>query len=552
MKVVIIGGVAGGASAAARLRRLDEFAEIVLLERGAFISFANCGLPYYIGGEIEDEDELLLQTPESFNARFNVDVRVFNEAVSIDRENKCVKVVNGVTGEEYTESYDKLVIATGAAPRIPDALKIDSDKVFTVRNVPDALAIRKRVEAKRGGSAVVVGAGFIGLETAENLKLAGLDVTVVEMMDQILPPFDFEMAAEALGFLKDLGIKVCLGSGVAKAQDTGDKVAVTLADGRELAADIVISAAGVMPESDIAKSAGLAVGERGHIIVNDRMCTADADIYAVGDAVLIENAVTGMPSGIPLAGPANRQGRIAADNIAGLGRAYAGAIGTSIVKIGKKTAAMTGINERTAKALNLNYGKSYTFSPNHAGYYPGSQGMSVKIIYEKGTGKLLGAQLVGGEGTDKRCDVCATLIKLGGTIKDMAEIDLSYAPPYGSAKDPVNMAGYVADNIEAGRMKPVFWDEVADLPRDGSVMLVDVRTEGEYKAGTLEGFINIPLDDIRDRIDEFDKSKKIYVTCRIGLRGYVAQRILEQRGFEVYNLAGGHRFMDVIAKALAD
>ena len=542
MKVVIVGGVAGGASAAARLRRLDESAEIIMFERGEFISFANCGLPYYIGGEITKKSALTLQTPQSFNARFNVDVRVNSEVTSIDPKAKTVTVRSKDRGE-YTESYDKLILSPGAAPIRPPMEGADNARVFTLRNIPDTIKIREYVEEEFPESAVVVGGGYIGVEMAENLKNAGLAVTIVELADHVIAPLDYDMACDVHRYLKEKGVGLILQNGVQAIKEEGGKLRLTLNNG-EIDTDMVIMAVGVRPDTVLAKEAGLELNKRGAIVVNEHMLTSDPDIYAVGDAVEVTDFVTGEKAYIPLAGPANKQGRIAADNICGIPTTYKNTQGSAVLKIFDMTVATTGVNERAAKAAGLDYDKVYTYSNSHASYYPGSTGMSIKTLYEKGTGKILGAQIVGFDGVDKRCDVLATAIRAGMTAKDLTELELCYAPPFGSAKDPVNMAGYVIENVRAGLVEQHHWDAVAELPADGSVILLDVRTPGEVrKQGLLRSdALHIPLDELRGRLGELDKGKKIYVNCYSGLRSYLACRILSQHGFQCSNLSGGWRF----------
>ena len=529
-KIIIVGGVAGGASAAARLRRLDEKAEIILFERDEHISFANCGLPYYIGGEITNPHELTIQTPESFHSQFNIDVRVFSEVISIDKKAKTVAVKNHKTGETYTESYDKLLLSPGATPIKPNIEGLDSDKVFTLRNIPDTFKIKNYVEANRPKSAAIVGGGFIGVEMAENLHAIGLEVTLIEMQDQIIAPLDFDMACDVHKYMKRKGITLALKNGVQSVNDSGDTLTVKLTDG-EVQADMLIMAIGVSPESGLARSAELDIGERGHIIVNNHMQTSDIDIFAVGDAV----------GPIPLAGPASKQGRVAADVIYGLDSQYIGTQGSSILKVFDMTIASTGINEKTAKRLGLDYDKSFTYSASHATYYPGATYMSIKTIFEKNTGRILGAQIVGFDGVDKRCDVFATAIYSKLTAFDLAKLELCYAPPYSSAKDPVNMAGFVIENILTGKAQHFHWHDVNDLPRDGSVTLLDTRSSTEFLSGTIDGFKNIPLHKLRDRLNELEKAKPVYIICQTGLRGYIAARILMQNGFAVYNLSGGYR-----------
>ena len=544
-KVVIIGGVAGGASAAARLRRLDENAHIVVVERGPYISFANCGLPYYLGGTIQDRAALTLQTPESFKARFNVDVRVFSEAVSIQPDNKTITIHNHNTGEEYEESYDSLILSMGADASMPPIPGIGSKKVFTVRNIPDTVAVKTYIEEHQAKKAVVAGGGFIGLEVAENLRGLGMDVTLVEMADQVIPSIDADMAAQVHGHMRQKGLHLLLGSALQKIEDTETGVSLTV-NGETIDADLLVMAIGVRPASEIAVKAGLPANAKGALIVNSAMETGVDGIYAVGDLIEITHFVTGEKGYIPLAGPANKQGRIAADNICGIPSRYTGTQGSSILKVFDLAVASTGITEKTAKALHLNYEKSFTFSANHATYYPGATNMSIKTIFEKDTGKILGVQIVGNDGVDKRCDVFATAIRAGMTAKDLTELELCYAPPFGSAKDPVNMAGYVIENIQNGIVKIFHWDQLQEISQDPNGFLLDVRNPMEYMAGTIPGFINIPLDSLRDRLDEIPKGKTIYVTCQIGLRGYIAARILEQKGYTVYNLSGGYRLYQTI------
>ena len=545
MKVVVVGGVAGGASAAARLRRLDESAEIIMFERGEYISFANCGLPYYIGGEITDRAALTLQTPQSFHSRFHVDVRINSEVTAIDPKAKQVTVRSKDRGE-YTESYDKLILSPGAAPIRPPMEGADNERVFTLRNIPDTYKIRGYVEEQHPKSAVVVGGGYIGVEMAENLKNAGVDVTIVELADHVIAPLDYDMACDVHRYLKEKGVGLILQNGVQSIREEDGALRLTLSDG-EIDTDLVIMAVGVRPDTALAKEAGLELNRRGAIVVDEHMLTSDPDIYAVGDAVEVTDFVTGEKAYIPLAGPANKQGRIAADNICGIPTTYKNTQGSAVLKIFDMTVATTGVNERAAKAAGLDYDKVYTFSNSHASYYPGSTGMSIKTLYEKGTGKILGAQIVGFDGVDKRCDVLATAIRAGMTAKDLTELELCYAPPFGSAKDPVNFVGYVIENTLAGRVKNFFWDDVAKLPRDGSVTLLDVRTDLERENGQyIDGFSHIPVDELRERVGELDKSKPVYIHCRTGLRSYVACCMLAGLGFDCYNLSGGWRLYESI------
>lgn len=539
MKTLIIGGVAGGASAAARLRRLDESAEIIVLERGDFVSFANCGLPYYIGGKITERENLTLQTPESFKARFNIDVRVKNEALKINADAKTVTVKNLETDAVYEESYDYLILSPGAEPVKPNISGIDSDFVFALRNIPDTLKIKQYIEKANPESAVVVGGGYIGVEMAENLKEAGLDVSVVELADHLIAPLDFDMAADVHRYIKNKGINLYLNNGVKAIENR----TVILQNGR-INADMVIMSVGVRPETVLAKECGIKVNNRGSIIVNRNMKTNIPDIYAVGDAVAVEDFITKKPAFIPLAGPANKQGRIAADNISGLCSEYKGTQGSAVLKLFDMTVATTGINEKIAQTSGIDYDKTYIYAGSHASYYPGAVNMSIKALWDKKTLKILGAQIVGFDGVDKRMDVLATAIRFGAKIIDLAELELCYAPPFGSAKDPVNMLGFVGENIVSGRIKQFFWNDVEKLPRDGSVTLLDVRTATEVQFGKIDGFINIPLDSLREHISEIPKDKPVYVHCHSGLRSYIACCMLQGNGYECFNLAGGWRLYE--------
>ena len=539
MKTIIIGGVAGGASAAARLRRLDEAAEIIILERGEFISFANCGLPYFIGGEITDRKMLTLQTPSSFKARFNIDVRVFSEAIKISPDTKTVTVKNLNTGTTYEEGYDNLILSPGAEPIKPNIVGINGDNVFTLRNIPDTLKIKSYIETTEPKSAVVVGGGYIGVEMAENLAKAGLEVSIVELADHLIAPLDFDMAADVHRYIKEKGIRLYLNNGV-KAIDGGK---IIFRNG-EISADMVIMSVGVRPETSLAKDCGIALNSRGSIVVDSRMRTNIPNIFAVGDAVEVNNYVTKAAAFIPLAGPANKQGRIAADNIAGFDSEYKGTQGSAVLKLFDMTVATTGLNEKSAEAAGIDFDKIYTYSASHASYYPGGNMMSVKILWDKKTLKIIGAQIVGFDGVDKRMDVIASAIRFGAKVTDLAELELCYAPPYGSAKDPVNMAGFVAENIISGRVKQFFWHDVESLPRDGSVTLLDVRTATERTRGHIDGFTHIPLDSLRKRINELPKDKPVYVHCHSGLRSYIACCILAGNGFDCYNLAGGWRLYE--------
>lgn len=541
MKTVIIGGVAGGASAAARLRRLDESADIIMLERGDYVSFANCGLPYYIGGVITDKNNLTLQTPQSFRSRFNIDVRVNSEAIKIDPESKTVTVKNLKSGEIYTESYDNLILSPGAEPIKPNIDGIDSDIVFTLRNIPDTMKIKQYIENTKPKSAVVVGGGYIGVEMAENLCEAGIEVSIVELADHLIAPLDFDMAADVHRYIKSKGIKLYLNNGVKAINGH----TVVLQSGK-IDTDLVMMSVGVRPETSLAKECGIETNKRGSIIVNRNMKTNIPDIYAVGDAIEVSDFITGDPSFIPLAGPANKQGRIAADNITGISSEYTGTQGSAVLKLFDMTVATTGLNEKAAKSAEINYDKTYIYSDSHASYYPNANNMSIKALWDKETLRLIGAQIVGFDGVDKRMDVIATAIRFGAEITDLTKLELCYAPPFGSAKDPVNMLGFVAENIISGKIKQFFWHDVESLPRDGSVTLLDVRTVTEIKHGKIEGFITIPLDSLRERINEIPKGKPVYVHCHSGLRSYIACRILSGNGYDCYNLAGGWRLYESV------
>lgn len=541
MKTIIIGGVAGGASAAARLRRLDEKAEIIILEKGEFVSFANCGLPYYIGGEITDREELTLQTPESFKARFNIDVRIFNEAVKINPEENTITIKNLQNGESYTEKYDNLILSPGAEPIIPNIKGMESANVFTLRNIPDTLKIKHYIDTEKPESAVVIGGGYIGVEMAENLAKAGLDVSIVELADHLIAPLDFDMAADVHRYIKEKGIKLFLNNGVTAFEHNR----ILLQKG-EINADMVIMSVGVRPETAIAKACGIETNSRGSIIVDSKMHTNIPNIYAVGDAVEIKNFITNAPSFIPLAGPANKQGRIAADNIAGYESEYTGTQGSAVLKLFDMTVATTGLNEKSVQENKIDYDKAYIYSSSHASYYPNGNMMSIKALWDKKSLKIIGAQITGFDGVDKRMDVIASAIRFGGKITDLTQLELCYAPPFSSAKDPVNMLGFTAENIISGKIKQFFWNEVEALPRDNSVTLLDVRTVTEFKRGKIDGFTNIPLDSLRARIDKIPKDKPVYVHCHSGLRSYIACRILQGNGYDCYNLAGGWRLYESV------
>lgn len=545
MNYLIIGGVAGGATVAARLRRMDEKANIILFERGKYVSYANCGLPYYIGDTINNREKLFVQTAKGFTDRFRIDIRTEQEVTAIRPDKKEVEIKNLSTGETYTETYDKLVLSPGAEPLRPGIEGIGSKKIFTLRNVPDTDTIKNYVNTENPKRAIVVGGGFIGLEMAENLHDLGIQVDVVEMANQVMAPLDFSMAAIVHRQLTDKGVGLHLEDGVSRFEEKDGGVTVHLRSGKQIATDMVLLSIGVRPETKLAKDAGLAIGERGGIAVNDYMQTSDADIYALGDAVEVRHLVTGQPALIPLAGPANKQGRIVADNIVfGNKKKYLGSIGTSIAKVFDLTVAAAGANAKLLQQNNIPYISSYTHGASHAGYYPGAVPLSIKILFAPENGKLLGAQIVGFNGVDKRIEMLAQVIQRGGTVHDLAELEHAYAPPYSSAKDPVNMAGFVAENILNKKSRIIQWRELAELPAD--TIRIDVRTHDEYKLGTIPGFINIPVDELREHLDELPKEKPIVVTCAVGLRGYLAYRILVQNGFKhVRNLSGGYKTWSV-------
>jgi NADPH-dependent 2,4-dienoyl-CoA reductase/sulfur reductase-like enzyme/rhodanese-related sulfurtransferase len=532
-RVLIVGGVAGGASAAARLRRLDETAKIIMFERGEYISFANCGLPYYIGGAIKTRDELLLQKPQSFSRRFNVDVRVNNEVVKINSRERNVEVVNKSTGEKYIEKYDKLVLSPGAEPARPPIPGIDSSRVFTLRNIADTDRIVEFMETNNPEKAIVVGAGYIGLE--ENLHSRDLAVEVVEMMDQVMPILDKEMADYLHRQLRKHGVILNLGESVLSFQQTNSSVKVELSLEKELECDFVVLATGVKPEVKLAKEAGLEIGSCGGIKVNEYLQTSDPDIYAIGDAVEVRDFVLGNATLVPLAGPANKQGRMVADNICGKKRSYKGTQGTAILKVFDLTVAMTGASEKALKKTKIDYEKIYIHPGNHAGYYPGAKSMHIKLLFEKPEGRILGVQIVGSDGVDKRIDVFAVAIRAGMTVYDLQELELAYAPPYGSGKDPVNMAGFVAANILDDTVKVKHFDE---LEKDEFIL--DARTPAEFRKESIPNAVNIYINNLREKMDELPKDKTINVYCTVGFRSYLACRILEQNGFDVRNMPGGY------------
>ena len=544
MKIIIVGGVAGGATAAARIRRLDEKARITIFERTGFISYANCGLPYYLGEVITDPEELTLQTPESFFRRFNITAKVRHEVIDINPSAKTVTVKNLENGNIFSENYDKLILAPGAKPFVPQIPGVDSKRIFTLRTVEDTFRIKNFANSEKAKSAAVIGGGFAGIEIAENLRSLGMKVTLIEAGKQLLSPFDSDMASFIHSEIRKNGINLLLESSVEAFSENGSGIDI-LFKGRTIHTDMAILAAGVSPENSLAKKAGLRIGVRGSIIVNEKMETSVPNIYAVGDAVQIKNFVTGTESTIFLAGPANKQGRIAADNICGIKSEYKGAVGSSVIKIFSITAASTGINESAAKSAGIDFDKVILSPLSHAGYYPGGKVMTIKVLFEKKSFRLLGAQIIGYDGVDKRIDVLATALRCGMKATDIKDLELAYAPPYSSAKDPVNMAGFMIDNIANGTLKQWFISDLENLPKN-SCTLLDTRTVGEFERGHIEGFKNIPVDELRGRLSEIEPGKPVYVICQSGLRSYIASRILEGNGFTAYNFAGGFRFYDSV------
>lgn len=546
MKVLIVGGVAGGATAAARIRRLDETAEITVFERSGYISYANCGLPYYIGDVITDPEELTLQTPESFFSRFRINMKVHHEVTAIHPDQKTISVKNLETGEEFEESYDKLILSPGAKPTQPRLPGVGIEKVFTLRTVEDTFRIKEYINKHQPKSVVLAGGGFIGLELAENLKELGMDVTIVQRPKQLMNPFDADMASFIHSEMRKHGVKLALGHTVEGFEEKDGGIDILLKDEMPLHADMVVLAIGVTPDTHLAKDAGLELGIKGSIVVNDRMETSVPDIYAAGDAVQVKHYVTGQDALIFLAGPANKQGRIIADNICGGDSRYPGSQGSSVIKVFDMTAATTGMNETNARKADLDVDTVILSPMSHAGYYPGGKVMTMKVVFEKETYRLLGAQIVGYEGVDKRIDVLATAIHAGMKATELKDLDLAYAPPYSSARDPVNMAGFMIDNISKGILKQWYLEDADLLPRDGSVTLLDVRTVREYGNGHIEGFKNIPVDELREHLDEIEKDKPVYVICQSGLRSYIGTRILEGNGYKAYNFSGGFRFYDAV------
>ena len=548
MKVIIIGGVAGGASAATRLRRLDENAEIIMFERDEYVSYANCGLPYYIGGVISDEESLTVETPKKLKDKFNLDVRTCQEVISIDRDSKIVNVKKLEDGSVYQESYDKLILSPGAESVKPPIQGMDLAEVFTLRNIPDTFRIKEFVDTNHPKRAVVIGAGFIGIETAENLHLSGLDVTVVDMADHILTLLDGDMAYEAEHYLMEKGLHLQLSNGVKSIEKTGAELTVHLDQG-DISTDMVIMSVGIRPDSKLAKDCGLPVNPKGAILIDDHMRTEDPDIYAIGSATLPKNFITGEDHYISLAGPANKQGRIAADNICGLDAIYNGTQCTSIVKLYDMTVAATGLSEKAAKDAGLDYDKIYLWPSDHATYYPGFTNMTIKVVFENVTGRILGAQLVGFDGVANRCNVFATAIRARMTAHDLAELELCYAPPYSSAKDPVNMAGFAIENILAGRLKQVFCEDLEELQKNPDLQIVDVRPIDFYMDGFIPGAKSMPLAQIRRRLKKLDINKPVLLYCNMGLNSYNAYRFLVQNGYDCVSLSGGyHMYASTILK----
>ena len=546
MKIVIIGGVAGGATAAARIRRRNEHAKIIVFEKSGYISYANCGLPYYIGDVITDPEELTLQTPESFFRRFRIHMKIHHEVVSIHPDRKTVSVKNLETGEAFEESYDKLILSPGAKPAQPRLPGVGMDQIFTLRTVEDTFRIKEYITKNHPKSVVLAGGGFIGLELAENLRELGMEVTIVQRPRQLMTPFDPDMASMIHSEMRRHGIKLLLGYTVEGFREKDHEAEVLLKDNPSLRADMVILAIGVTPDTALAKEAGLELGIKGSIVVNDRMETSVPDIYAAGDAVQVKHYVTGEDTLLSLAGPANKQGRIIADHICGDDSRYPGSQGSSVIKVFDMTAATTGINETNARRAGLQVDTVILSPMSHAGYYPGGKVMTMKVVFEKATCRLLGAQIIGYEGVDKRIDVLATAIHAGMKATQLKDLDLAYAPPYSSAKDPVNMAGFMIDNITKEILKQWHLEDMDAVLKEEGAVLLDVRTVQEYSRGHISGFINIPLDELREHIHEIEKGKPVYLICQSGLRSYIASRILEGYGYETYNFSGGFRFYDAV------
>jgi len=539
-KIVIIGGVAAGASAAARLRRLDEEAEIIMFERGQDISFANCGLPYYVGGVIAKKNRLLVQTPRAMSRRFKIDVRVLTEVQQIIPAEKRVIAHDLGSGEKYSESYDYLVLTPGANPIIPDIPGINRPNVYTVRNIPDSEKIKAHVELSDVRNVVIIGAGFVGMEMAEMMQLRELNVTVVEASSQILGVLDPEMASLVEKYVSSQGVKFITGDMPVELQGDPAVTKVILKSGAEIPADLVILGIGVRPESGLAKQAGLALGETGGILVDEYLRTSDPFIFAAGDAIQVKDYVTGYNTLVPMAGPANRQGWVVANNIAGRNIKYPGSQGTGIIKLMDMVVAVTGRNEKTLKGWGVDYLTCHAHPNSHATYYPGSSQMTIKLIFSKNDGKVLGAQVVGFDNVDKTIDALATAIRARMTVYDLQDLELAYAPPFSSAKTPVNLVGYVAGNILDGMVEPVRWEEVESRVKEGAI-LVDVRTEEEHQKMPVEGALNLPLDDLRDNLDQLPEDQEVLAFCQVGLRSYVANRILRQKGIKVKNISGGYK-----------
>lgn len=536
-KVLIIGGVAGGASAAARLRRLDESLEIIIFEKGEYVSFANCGLPYHIGGVIENRESLLVQTPEKLKARFNLDVRVNSEVIEINSVEKTVKV-KVKNGEEYVERFDYLILAPGAKPLLPPIKGIESKKIFTLRNMNDMDKIKNEIKSREIKSIAVVGGGFVGVETAENLKHLGIQTTLIEAAPNILAPFDSEMSNILEYEMTTNGINLLTNEKVVEFKEIEDRVEIILESQKRVDVDMVVLAIGVTPDTKFLANSGIVLGARGHILVNDRLETNIPDIYALGDAILVENFITKEESAIPLAGPANRQGRIVAGNIMGRDEKYNGSLGTAIVKVFGLSGASTGLNERAVKKIGVSYEKIYLHPNDHANYYPGATPISIKVIYEKENREILGAQAIGVKGADKFIDVMATTIKFSGKIDDLAELELAYAPPFSSAKSPANMAGFIGLNIEDGLFEQIFVEELEEFNSENQIIL-DTREENELVNGSFKNSVHIPLSELRKRVNELPKDKEILAYCAVGLRGYIATRFLLQNGYRAKNIAGG-------------
>lgn len=549
LKVIIVGGVAGGASAAARLRRLNETAQITIYERTDFMSYANCGLPYYLGNVITDESALTLQTPEKFFARFHVDVKLAHEVMSIDRQEKTVTVKNLKTGEIFTDTYDKLILSPGARAVMPSIEGIESERIFTLRTVEDTFAIDRFIEEKKARRVLIIGGGFIGLEMAENLTERGLSVTLFQLTDHVLQTLDADMASALHATLRAHGVTLKLNTEVRRFETDANAIRA-YTDNDVFEADLVMMAIGVEPESKLARDAGLELGRKGAIVVNDELQTSDESIWAVGDAVEVHHRVTGEKALISLAGPANKMGRMAADNIMGAAHHYKGSLGSSVLKLFDLTVASTGLNEKAARRAGYDFETIVLCPANHAGYYPGGRAMTMKVLFDRKTTEILGAQIVGYEGVDKRIDVLATAICAKMKAADLAELDLAYAPPYSSAKDPVNMAGFMAENIFSGLVKQFHWHDIERL-RQENVQLVDTRTVKEYERGHAPDFINIPLDELRDRLNELDPTRPVYVMCHTGIRSYIASRILTGHGFDVSNFSGGHSFYSLVTREAA-